>query len=278
VGNLKRIDRLALAILTISIFAMVFRFYDYEASRKTMEKARAEYYSDESCQVSGKSMPEGEKFGEALIESDMAILNTGLTDLVIEESKINRDKYDDIRSLNDDFVGWLKIPDTPIDYPVVRGNDNEFYLKHGFDSKKNVSGAIFMDYRNGMEEDKNVIIYGHNMKNGTMFKGLMNYKNRDFFNEHRIVSFDTGKEKSRWKIFSVYVTDTGFNYIETHFSNGTFQEFVDKVGRKSIYDTAENLDEINEILTLSTCSYEFDDARFVVHAARIDFVGARGTR
>ncbi len=276
VGRLKWLNRLALAVLIISLIGIGIRLYEYDSNRKTIERAQSAYHSNESHDVSAKAVTNTESVSGISMEADISKQNIDLEEVAIKE---NKDKFNDLLRVNGDFVGWINIPDTEIDYPVVKGQDNEFYLKNGFDRKKNVSGAIFMDYRNsGNKEDRHVIIYGHNMKNGTMFKGLMNYKNRDFYNENRIVSFETGNGESLWEIFSVYVTGTEFYYIPTEFSNESFHEFALTVGEKSMYDSAENLDEIEEILTLSTCSYEFDDARFVVHARRMKVDGAKGSR
>lgn len=169
-----------------------------------------------------------------------------------------------------DVIGWITIPDTIIEYPVVQGEDNKFYLDHDLYQRKSISGSIFMDYRaDGEKLTGNIILYGHHMKNGSMFTALMGYKERTFFQEHPIIEYYTPCGRTRWQIFSAYVTDTKFYYIETNFANETFRDFLSTINKKSKFQTGIPLNEIDAILTLSTCTYEFDDARFVVHARRL---------
>ncbi|MCE5236784.1 MAG: class B sortase, partial [Eubacteriales bacterium] len=96
--------------------------------------------------------------------------------------------YDEAKAKNPDVIGWITVGDTVIDYPVVRGTDNSYYLGHDVEKKKSKYGAIFMDFRNAESyQQRHIIIYGHNMKNGTMFHDLMNFKQKDFFDAHRTV-------------------------------------------------------------------------------------------
>ena len=172
---------------------------------------------------------------------------------------------------NEDVVGWITIPDTRIDYPVVQGKDNKFYLDHDLNQRKSVGGTIFMDYRANVETlTGNIVLYGHHMKNGSMFTALMGYKDKTFFQEHPIIEYNTPDSRTKWQIFSAYVTNTKFYYIETKFTDETFRDFLTTISKKSKFRTDIPLNEIDAILTLSTCTYEFDDARFVVHAKRLD--------
>ena len=99
--------------------------------------------------------------------------------------------YDEARQQNRDVIGWISIPGTSIDYPVVRTDDNEFYLNHNVLKEESKHGAIFMDFRNADRgQQKHIILYGHDMKNGTMFHGLLNFKQKSFFSENRIISFN----------------------------------------------------------------------------------------
>jgi len=128
-----------------------------------------------------------------------------------------------------------------------------------------------MDYRaDGEKLTGNVVLYGHHMKNGSMFAALMGYKEKTFFQEHPIIEYNTPYGRTRWQIFSAYVTNTRFYYIETKFTPETFRDFLSTINHKSKFQTGIPLDGIDAILTLSTCTYEFDDARFVVHARRLE--------
>jgi sortase B len=174
---------------------------------------------------------------------------------------------------NEDTAGWIRIEGTSIDYPVVQGIDNDYYLHHSFQKKENPAGTIFMDYNNDSTDPlrwRNIVLYGHRMKNGTMFKDLSKFMDRDFFKEHRVIRFDLPNEEIEWEIFSVYVTDISFDYIRTSFADDRdYRFFQDTVLAKSEHDAGIKLGSKDEILTLSTCDYAFDNARLVVHARRI---------
>lgn len=173
--------------------------------------------------------------------------------------------------INSDVVGWITIPGTHIDYPVVQTDNNDYYLTHDINGDKASRGSIFMDYRNDPSgHDKNTILYGHHMKDGSMFKDLMKYKDKDFFEENTVIQFYTLYRLTEWEIFSAYITSTDFNYIATGFpSDEDYLDFLDNIKGKSMHHRDIELKNYDNILTLSTCTYEFKGARFVVHAKRI---------
>jgi len=128
-----------------------------------------------------------------------------------------------------------------------------------------------MDYRNNVEKpDFNTIIYGHNMHDGSMFGYLPMYKEEWFFKKYPYIYFDTAYVKGKWEIFSVYVTDTDFNYLDTGFgTEDECQTFIDTIKPKSMFKKDILVAPGDRILTLSTCSYEFKNARTVVHVRLI---------
>lgn len=210
-------------------------------------------------------------------------LNSELTELYLHDSqeaktsetaKTGQSKKDNIvnfkelLSINSQVVGWIKIQDTNINYPVAKGEDNDYYLNHNIKKESSSSGSIFMDYRNKRsEEDLNTIIYGHNMKDGSMFKTLTSYKAKDFLIAHPIIELITLKKDTKWEIFSAHITDTDFNYIKMNFnSKKEYRTFLEELKNRSLYDTGVKVTDDDIILTLSTCTYEFYDARFVIHA------------
>lgn len=175
--------------------------------------------------------------------------------------------------INPDTIGWLKIGDTRIDYPIVKGVDNDFYLDHGFDKAPNVAGAVFMDTRNiGDGTDRHTLIYGHRMKDGSMFRDLEKYQDADFYHEHLEFELQTLHGTRRYRVFSTYVTDTDFLFIKTRFEDNAFPVFLKEIQQKSLFPAEEAgmLHENSKILTLATCSLAFADARFVVHAVLLD--------
>lgn len=167
----------------------------------------------------------------------------------------------------EDYRGWIKVDNTNIDYPIVQGKDNSFYLDKDINKNYLSSGSIFMNYLNNGFNDENTILFGHHMRNKTMFAQLEKYKEKEFFQNDNDIKIEVENDKVlTYKVFSVYVTDANDNYIKTNFDNKSeYKEFLDKIKNKSIYKSDINVDENDKIITLSTCSYEFNDARMVVH-------------
>lgn len=167
----------------------------------------------------------------------------------------------------EDYRGWIKVDNTNIDYPIVQGKDNSFYLDKDINKNYVSSGSIFMNYLNNGFNDENTILFGHHMRNKTMFAQLEKYKEKEFFQNDNDIKIEVENDKVlTYKVFSVYVTDANDNYIKTNFDNKSeYKEFLDKIKNKSIYKSDINVDENDKIITLSTCSYEFNDARMVVH-------------
>ena len=184
-----------------------------------------------------------------------------------------RDGFSAALQQNPDIVGRITIEGCDIAYLVTQTTDNKTYLSVGYDRQESRGGAIFLDYRCDIEADPlcgHYILYGHNMKNGSMFHNLMEYKDADFFSANRIFRFDTLYEDYEWEIFSAYVTDTDFYYIQTDFRNDEeWLAFLHTIQQKSKFGTDVQLTADDVVLTLSTCTYEFDDARFVIHARLI---------
>ena len=179
---------------------------------------------------------------------------------------------DHLQAINEDIIGWISIEGTSIDYPVVQAEDNDYYLTHSIYKEGSSAGAIFMDFRNCPSPlGKHTVLYGHHMRNGTMFRDLISYKKEEFRKEHPYVVYSGKDGVMMWEIFSAYVTDAGDYYIETDFSKGNdFGQFLEEIVSNSLYDTGCEVKQTDKILTLSTCSYEFEDARMVVHAKLIE--------
>ena len=204
-----------------------------------------------------------------------------------EEKKEEEERLDDgtlasfkvIRELNKDVVGWINVPNTLVDYPVVQSKDNTFYLKHNINKEYNGSGCPFLDYRNSIKtdsDDRCLIIYGHHRRNGTMFATLKNYNKIDFYRENPVFIFDTIYERGKWIIFSNFrattswATGTPFNYIQTNFKDDEeFMKFVSDIKKRSLISTPVEVRADDRILLLSTCSYEKSNWRMVIAARKI---------
>lgn len=179
--------------------------------------------------------------------------------------------FNSLKSQNSDTVAWIKLKNTKIEYPVVKSKDNEFYLNHSFDKSNNTAGWVFADYKNKFDgTDKNIVIYGHNRKDKSMFGSLKNVLTPDWYNieENANIVFITENEKCIYKVFSVYQIEKESYYIKTQFSNDSeYKKFIKTIKERSIKNFKTDVSENDSILTLSTCAGN-DKDRIVLHAKK----------
>lgn len=183
--------------------------------------------------------------------------------------------FDALLEVNDDVVGWIYVPDTKVNYPIVQGKNNDQYLYRLINGKYNSSGSIFLEA--GIAPDfteQNNPIYGHNMKNGSMFAGMTGYKSQEFYDEHPIALLMTPQKNYIVRIFSGYVTDAWGDAWDMGFSEERFQNWLDKRIRKSYFATDVVPTAQDSILTFSTCTYETQEGRFVVHGILEEYENA----
>ena len=170
---------------------------------------------------------------------------------------------------NSDTVGWLIVNNTNVNYPVVQTSDNDYYLKHAFNRTKNSAGWVYADFRNNFDNlSKNTVIYAHGRKDKVMFGSLTNtlkenwYKNTD----NQIIQFSTLKFNTMWQIISIYKIEAESYYITTDFSSDeSFENFIQTMKQRSIYDFGIDVNKDDKLLTLSTC-YNDNGIRLVVQA------------
>lgn len=171
-----------------------------------------------------------------------------------------------LKGINDDYKLWITIDGTNIDYPVVQADDNEKYLHTNFYGEQSKSGTIFLDYSTEVDKDKNLIIYGHNMKNKTMFENITRFKNQTNFENDEIKIIRDGKEYI-YEIFSVFVeNEKDVQLINKFNSSIEYSEYINGLKEKSIYNKEINNSDYQNIITLYTCSYEYEGARTIVCA------------
>lgn len=210
--------------------------------------------------------------------NDNSTLKSEIDELVIieddEESnnKFNID-FESLKKKNSDTVAYIKVNNTKIDYVVVKGKDNDYYLHHNFNKKWNVAGWVFADYHNKFDEsDKNIVIYGHNMKNGSMFGTLKTILNKKWYKnkKNNIVNLVTENGEYSYQVFSIYSIDSEDYYINTKFKNNKeFDKFVKKIKSRSIYNYKVDVSGNDKILTLSSC-IGTKGKRVVLHAKLIE--------
>ena len=186
---------------------------------------------------------------------------------ILKENKSLID-FAKLQKENIDTVGWIHIANTQVDYPIVQSDDNNYYLNHAFNKTENASGAIFVDYRNNLEKlNKNTIIYGHACNNGLMFGSLKEILNNS---TPPIIEIYTPTYNSKWQIFSAYYISKESYYLTTKFINTlSYQQFKEKITKRSLNNYHQDLTNINNILTLSTCKDNFSH-RLVIHAKLIE--------
>lgn len=188
-------------------------------------------------------------------------------------------EYQQLYQQNSDFSGWLSIPGTGIDYPVMQAvpESSDFYLTHNYNGEEDINGSIFLDSRNDYEQqDDNLIVYGHNMKSGLMFGELKNYLDPAFYQEHKMIQFNTIYEKAQYEIIAVCLAkvpaegEEGFRYYDfiNAGSEENFSSFLENMKKMNIMDGELNASYGDKLLTLSTCNNYTEDGRLVLLAKK----------
>lgn len=226
----------------------VFAFSAYKLGSYWMEKVESDRMMEEASQFVDIGGSQNEEPGQ-----------DGDGDTTEAPEHVTVD-FAALAELNDDIVAWIYCPNTQINYPIVQGYDNDYYLYRLLDGTWNANGTIFMDYRNETDfSDYNTMIYGHHMKTGAMFADLMKYKSQSFYEEHPYMYIYTPEKTYRLDLFAgavvdcvapIYSFDPSSSVISECISNSTFDAAIDYPA--------------NHIVTLSTCTYEYDDARYVI--------------
>lgn len=180
-----------------------------------------------------------------------------------------------LKEKNNEIVAYLKVNNTKIDYVVTKGNDNAYYLKHNLYKQYNRAGWIFMDYHNKLDgTDKNIVIYGHNTLDGTMFGTLRKVVKKEWYEnvDNHFINLVTENGVLTYQVFSTYSIKVEDYYINTIFKdNSEFNVFVNTLKKRSVYDYNVDVDGDDSILTLSTCTGN-GKSRMVLHAKRIDLI------
>lgn len=180
-----------------------------------------------------------------------------------------RVEFAELKAINKDIVAWIEIPDTPISYPIVKGEDDVYYLTHTFNGTENSAGSIFMETLNSPDfTDMHTILYGHNMKNGSMFGSLMEYESPSYLVAHPLIFIDTEEGSHAYKIFACYRVDADSDSYTIGFkADEMYVNFLKKIKERSAYDTGVEVTMEDEIITLSTCTNTGTN-RYLVHAKK----------
>ncbi len=173
--------------------------------------------------------------------------------------------FEKLKAQNKDVVGWIFSKNGVINYPILQGKDNSYYLNHLISGKKNMNGSIFMDYSaNKNFKDVNTIIYGHSMDNGSMFRTLLNYKKQSYYDKYPEMYFYTPNSDYKLLIFAAYETKSNDLAYGKIYSDKGFDKLLSHVKSKSKIKTDVSVGKGDKLVTLSTCAYSSKNARFIV--------------
>lgn len=187
-------------------------------------------------------------------------------------------KFASLWEMNEDIVGWLSIDGTQVNYPVVQSDDNDYYLHKDFSKADNKYGIPFADCRVDISKPStNIPIYSHNMKDGQMFGELINYQSLDYYKQHPVINFDSLYEEGKYKIVGMFIASTlpehapnfeYHNFIEAE-TDQELMDFANEVLSRSLIVTGVDIQPGDHLITLSTCTYDFEEARFAIVARRV---------
>lgn len=261
-GNLFRLTVRAVS-LVLMILASCYLgniLWQYKAAKQEYEELASQVFVQNKTDTLSNA---GQKENDALPKED----SRGLKE---EKENVIHNSIQRLMQSNEEMIGWIAFEHPDINYPVMQGEDNEYYLNHTFQGEKNPSGSIFADAINSSDwNDAHTIVYGHNMKNLSMFGSLRSYKRKDFYGGNEYFSIYTDRMTYVYQIFSCYeVPEDSDVYTVWYTADENFEKLVDRMKQQSYYDTGVEVSGEDKIITLSTCSTEGN--RFVIHAKRVE--------
>ncbi len=194
-----------------------------------------------------------------------SIKNTAIKSDVLNGDEPRID-FDALTKINPDVIGWLTLNGTVVDYPVVKGEDNDYYLNHLYTGEYNSLGTLFVDFRNSYPfNDKITTIYGHSMLNGSMFFILERYKRQDFYEEHKQFFYETKDKNYILEPFAGKVMDAKIPFLQFNFdSDEEFMEYIDEYVRTSTFKSDVMVNKDDKVVMMIKCSADYEDARYVL--------------
>lgn len=187
------------------------------------------------------------------------------------EAYVSPIDFEALAEVNPDVVGWIRIPDTNVDYPIVQTDNNDTYLHTSFEGEESVAGAVYLDFESDSDMmGFNNILYGHNMKNGSMFKDVVNYKDPSYFDEHKYFEIYTPERTIHLKAISCYYAKAEPIVRKTRFkTRESYEAFIKEMIKPCAWHEMPDF-PIDSLYTLVTCSYEVNDARTILYAVEVD--------
>ncbi len=256
--TVKRAFRLLFLVIFIcSVFRLLGYYLEYREQEKSQAEAVENYI--QQLPVSGRSAEEQGTTGSASGRGDMIC-------------PIRVD-FEALLAENEDIVGWLYCEGTNINYPVVQGTDNEYYLTHSYDKKESRGGALFVDAKNRPQfADSNTIIYGHHMKNGGMLAHLSDFAEQEYFDAHSVMWLLTPEQTYQVELIGGYLTSADSDSY-TIFTGECqeFDEYLSGALAASDVQVGAKASKDGRYIMLSTCEYDFEDARYVLHGRLLPY-------
>ena len=260
-GKRRLLDILLIMCIGISIFCIYGfgkLYYSYKTARDEYRDILAIAREEKTDRID--SLPASQKEAEGQGE------NTSEDEFGFDGEYISPINFGALQELNPEIAAWLWVPGTAIDYPVVQGIDNSVYLKKTVKGTDNVSGAIFFDFRNARDfSDKNTVIYGHNMKDGSMFSSLNKYRDQEFYDDYPFFIIYSPECEYHFRIASVcIIPDESIVYSLNIIEEKGFSEYAGNLLLNNLVNTGTDLSLDDHRVTLSTCEYQYDNLRLVV--------------
>ena len=275
--NRKRIIGICL-IIVFSVSAIVSgrlfwkEYRDAKASEETFSSLAGLVQDTEQNGGEDGSTGDGtDTTGIGTPDSDAVLSDE---EMVAEEAAKAYEKYGALYEQNNDFVGWIQIDGTNINYPVMQTPDNpDYYLKHSFEKTWSDYGVPYLDEACVIGQSNNLVIYGHHMSNGSMFCDLELYSDPAFCMDHPVIRFDTLTSFGEYEVIAVFRYNTNqetFRYDrEVNMDEGRFSWFIEQVHARELFSTGKDASFGDQLLTLSTCEYTYKNGRLVVVARKV---------
>lgn len=270
----KQNKKLSLAIMGLSL--TVYLICVFLISRWSVQKLKIKYLSEDiinSTEIIEMEENTENKTEPAPDSEPEPTPDTPSNNYYYPESDSNylNINFNELLEKNSDTVGWIKVDGTKVNYPIVQAEDNDYYLSHTFDKSNNIAGWVFADYRVDFTTfGKNTIIYGHNMNNKTMFGSVPSMLKSSYLNNssNYYIKISTPTCNTLWKVFSIYTIEPEVYYLKTNFRTEPFENFLNTIKGRSIYNFGIDVTPEDKILTLSTCD-NTGTKRVAVHAKMI---------
>ena len=265
--NRRKLGMILVALLTgLTIFSGIMFAKQYRDSKVSGEKF------EELEEMVGE-VPESTEPSEE-VEVEMEDELTEEEKEALERAQA-MEKYGELFKKNNDFMGWISIDETKVNYPVMQTPHNpDYYLKKNFDREYSDYGVPYIEEACAVGISNNIVIYGHHMNDGSMFAELVNYYDKDYRDKHPMIQFDTISGFGTYEVIAAFKFDTNnetFRYNEyVTMDEEDFKEFMNEVHKRQAYDTGIDAEYGDRLLTLSTCEYTYKNGRFVVVAKKVE--------